>query len=83
MDRIKAVAADAEAERNKEVEERRRKVQEFYDRTGKKRKVDYESIKGGAAAVNGLLAPTVRAIGVAKKEYERALREQGGDVNGV
>ena len=83
MDRIKAVAADAETERNKEVEEKRKKVQEFFDRTGRKRKVDYESIKGGAGAVNGLLAPTVRAIGVAKKEYERALREQGGDVNGV
>ena len=83
MDRIKAVAADAEAERNKEVEERRKKVQEFYERTGRKVKANYESIKGGAGAVNGLLAPTVKAIGVARKEYERALKEQGGDVNGV
>ena len=83
MDRIKAVAADAEAERNKEVEERKQKVQEYYKNTGRKAKLNLESIKGGAAAVNGLLAPTVKAIGVARKEYERALKEQGGDVNGV
>ena len=83
MDRIKAVAADAEAERNKEVEERKKKVQEFYERTGRKAKMNLESIKGGAAAVNGLLAPTVKAIGVARKEYERALKEQGGDLNGA
>ena len=83
MDRIKAVATDAEAERQKEVDKLKKQVQDFFERTGKKRKVDYESIPGGAKAVNSLLAPTVKAIGVARRDYERALKEQSEDANGA
>ncbi|KAL2040853.1 hypothetical protein N7G274_006311 [Stereocaulon virgatum] len=83
MDRIKAVATDAEAERQKEIDKLKKQVQDFYERTGKKRKVDYESIPGGAKAVNCLLAPTVKAIGVARKDYEKALKEQSEDANGA
>ena len=83
MDRIKAVATDAEAERQKEVDKLKKQVQDFYERTGKKRKVDYESIPGGAKAVNSLLAPTVKAIGVARRDYEKALKEQSEDANGA
>ena len=83
MDRIGAVASDAEAERSKEVEEKKKQVRDFYERTGQKRRVDYEGIKGGAKAVNALLAPMVRVIGVARREYEKALREQSENVNDV
>ena len=76
MDRIKAVAGDAEAERQKEVDKLKRQVKEYEARTGKKRRVDYESIVGGEKAVNTLLAPTVKAINVAGKEYRRALKQQ-------
>ena len=76
MDRIKAVAGDAEAERHKEVEKLKRQVKEYEARTGKKRRVDYESISGGEKAVIVLLAPTVKAINVAGKEYRRALKQQ-------
>ena len=80
MDRIKAVATDAEAERQKEIDKLKKQVQDLFERTGKKRRMDYESTPGGAKAVNQLLAPTVKAIEVATKEYKRALMEQSKDV---
>lgn len=80
MDRIKAVATDAEAERHKEINRLKKQVQDLFERTGKKRKMDYESTPGGANAVNQLLAPTVKAIEVATKEYKKALAEQSEDV---
>lgn len=72
MDRINAVATDAEAERQREVDKWKKQVRDYFERTGKKRKVDYDSIAGGAKAVNQLLAPTVKAIDVASKEYRKA-----------
>ena len=75
MDRIKAVADDAEAERMKEVEKVKKQVREHYERTQKKLRFDPESIGGGAKVVNQLLGPTVRAIGVAVGEYRKAVRE--------
>ena len=76
MDRVEAVAGDAEVERQEEVEKLRKQVKEFEARTGKRRRVDYESVVGGEKAVNGLLAPTVKAIEVAGREYRKALKEQ-------
>ena len=80
MDRIKAVATDAEAERQNEIGKLKKQIQDLFDRTGKKRRMDYESTPGGAKAVNQLLAPTVKAIEVATKEYKKALAEQTEDV---
>lgn len=80
MDRIKAVATDANAERQQEIDKMKKQVQEFFERTGKKRRMDYESTPGGAKAVNQLLAPTVKAIEVATKKYAKALAEQSEDV---
>lgn len=77
--RIKAIADDADAERQAEVDKMKRRVQEHLERTGKRMKVDYDSIGGGAKAVNQLLAPTVKAIEVATKEYRKALVEQSQD----
>ena len=79
MDRIKAVAEDAEKERQKEVDKWKRQMQEYFERTGRKRKVDLESIPGGAKAINVLMAPTVKAIEVATREYQKALKEQMDD----
>ena len=78
MERIKAVADDAEKERQKEVDKFKKQVQDFYERTGKRRRFDYDSVAGGAKAVNTLLGPTVKAVEVATREYGRALKEQGG-----
>ena len=80
MDRIKAVATDAEAERQNEIDKLKKQVQDLFERTGKKRRMEYESTPGGAKAVNQMLAPTVKAIEVATKEYKKALMEQSKDV---
>ena len=80
MDRIKAVATDAEVERQNEIDKLKKQVQDFFERTGKKRRMDYESTPGGAKAVYQLIAPTVKAIEVATKKYTKALAEQSEDV---
>ena len=79
MDRIRAVAAAAEAEREAEVERVKRQIQERFDKTGRKVRYDFDRhIGGGAKVVQELLAPTVRAIEVAVGEYRKALGEDGG-----
>jgi transcription initiation factor TFIIH subunit 1 len=75
MDRINAVAEDAEAERAKEVERVKRQIKERYEKTGRKVRYDFESIGGGAKVVQQQLGPTVRAIEVAIGEYRKALGE--------
>ncbi|KAI4108084.1 MAG: hypothetical protein LQ339_002356 [Xanthoria mediterranea] len=83
LDRINAVADEAEREREKTIEEMKRKVRVELERTGRKRRVDYASIGGGAEVVRGLLAPTVVAVERAVEEYTRALKEAGGGVGGA
>lgn len=78
MDRIKAVADDADAERNVEVDRVKQQLRERFERTKRKVKFDFDSIGGGAKAVNQLLAPTVNAIQVAGDEYKKALAAAGG-----
>jgi transcription initiation factor TFIIH subunit 1 len=77
MDRIEAVAKDAEAERMKEIEKEKRKVRDHYERTHKKKHFDPSTIKGGKEAINQLMAPTIEAIKVATKKYAEALAEAG------
>ena len=77
MDRINAVAELAEKERQREVEKRREKHREWERRTGKRRKVDVEAeVGGGKRVVEGMVGPTVRALGEAGAAYRRALEEQ-------
>ncbi|MCJ1266774.1 RNA polymerase II transcription factor B subunit 1 [Lobaria immixta] len=73
MDRIKAVADDADQERTKEVERVKKQMRDHYERTQRKMKFDFDSISGGAKVVNQLLGPTVKAILLAGKEYKKAL----------
>lgn len=81
MERIKAVATDAEAERQQVVDTHKKKVQAEVKRSGRQRNVNfnYDAVPGGAKAVNQLLAPTVKAIEVAAREYGKALKEQSED----
>lgn len=77
MDRINAVADLAEKERQKEVERRKEKIREVEKRTGKRRKIDVEAdVGGGKKVVEGMVGPTVRALGEAGAAYRRALEEQ-------
>lgn len=77
MDRIKAVADDAEAERNVEVNRLKKQMQDRFERTKRKVKFDFDTIGGGAKVVNQLLAPTVKAIQVAGEKYKKALDAAG------
>ncbi|MCJ1230856.1 RNA polymerase II transcription factor B subunit 1 [Toensbergia leucococca] len=81
MDRIKAVADDAEKERAKEVEKVKKQVRDHYERTQRKIKIDLESIAGGAKAVNQLLGPTIKVIQMAVTEYKKALAAEGVDTS--
>lgn len=73
MDRIKAVADDADTERAAEVDRVKQQLRERFERTKRKVKFDFDSIGGGAKVVNQLLAPTMKAIQVAGQKYEKAL----------
>ena len=76
MDRIKAVADDADGERNELVRAAKRTAIDFQQRTGVKRKIDLKAIKGGAEVVNQLLGPTISAVSTAIAKYRKALQEQ-------
>ena len=73
MDRIKAVADDADQERTKEVDKVKKQMRDHYERTQRKMKFDFDSIGGGAKVVHQLLGPTVEAIQLAGREYKKAL----------
>ncbi|KAL8803857.1 MAG: hypothetical protein Q9182_002913 [Xanthomendoza sp. 2 TL-2023] len=77
LDRINAVADDAEAEREREVEKVKRKVKTEFERTGRRVRFDYSTIKGGGEVVRGLLEPLVMAVGRAVERYREAIREAG------
>lgn len=77
MDRIKAVADDADSERTVEVDRIKQQMRERFERTKRKVKFDFDSIGGGAKVVNQLLAPTVKAIQLAGEKYEKALAAAG------
>ncbi|KAF2449287.1 hypothetical protein P171DRAFT_451558 [Karstenula rhodostoma CBS 690.94] len=76
LDRIKAIADTAEAERMSRVQRRQQENDDYTQRTGRKRKFDANSIKGGSKAVYGLVEPLVRAINAARQQYQTALQEQ-------
>lgn len=73
MDRIKAVADDAESERNMEIDRLKQQMQDRFERTKRKVKFNFDSIGGGAKVVNQLLAPTVKAVQIAGQKYKKAL----------
>ncbi|KAK3054062.1 RNA polymerase II transcription factor B subunit 1 [Extremus antarcticus] len=82
LDRIKAVADSAEAERERKVEVLEKQVREFERRTGKRRKLDGEGVggevRGGRKVVEEMVRPTVVALGVAGGRYRVELEAQGG-----
>ncbi|KAF2678309.1 RNA polymerase II transcription factor-like protein [Lentithecium fluviatile CBS 122367] len=76
LDRIKAVADTAESERTSSIENTKREIEIVAQRTGRRRKFDPNSIKGGAKVVNTIVEPLIRAIHTARKQYQTALSEQ-------
>jgi transcription initiation factor TFIIH subunit 1 len=82
MDRIKAVADDAEEARQELLTKSQRMVDGVFRRTGKRQRIDYDKIHGGKEVVNQLLGPTARAVGLAVERYRTALKDQTGSDEG-
>lgn len=80
LDRINAVAATAEQERLKAVEGLKKEVQAYYQKTGKRRRVDL-NVGGGKSVVEAMVRPTVDAIGKASADYRNALEKQTAAVD--
>jgi transcription initiation factor TFIIH subunit 1 len=80
LERIKAVAETAEKERLQQVAEKRKQNDVLLQRTGKRRKFDPNSIKGGSKAVYDMMAPMRRAINSAVEQYRRAYEEQRAQI---
>ncbi|CAI6323579.1 unnamed protein product [Periconia digitata] len=78
LDRIKAVATDAENERTAKVEKTKQEIEAIFQRSGKRRKFDPNSIKGGAKYINLIVSPLYRAIEAARHSYATTLSEQLG-----
>lgn len=80
MDRIKAVADDADRERATEVDKVKKQMRDHYERTQRKMRFDFDSVGGGAKVVNQLLGPTIKAIQLAGKEYQKALAAEEDEI---
>ncbi|KAL2823893.1 hypothetical protein BDW59DRAFT_148166 [Aspergillus cavernicola] len=76
VERINAVAKDAEAERQVEVDKLKRHAREVLQATGKRLRLNLDSIPGGEQAVKRLLGPTIRALETGLTRYKEALAEE-------
>jgi transcription initiation factor TFIIH subunit 1 len=79
MDRINAVAADAEKERNGIIQKQKDHLRDVYERTKKKLKMN--SVGGGEKVVKEMMEPTIKALQKATKEYRKALAAEGIDTS--
>lgn len=75
MDRIKAVATDAETEKQAEVNRLKQNARDVFAATGKKIRVNLAGVGGGEKVVNQLLGPTISALSLASNKYKEALAE--------
>lgn len=76
LDRLKAVENTAESERTSIIDRTKREIESITQRTGKRRKFDPNSVKGGGKVVKRIVEPLVRAIEAATKQYKTSLSEQ-------
>lgn len=81
MDRIKAVADEAEVERQAEVERVKQHAREVMAATGRNIRPNLKGVEGGSKVVNQLMGPTMNALGKAITEYSHALAQQTKDAN--
>lgn len=76
LERIKAVAKDAEAERQVEVDRLKNHAREVYQQAGRKLKIDLDKVEGGERVVNQLLGPTIRALNEGIQQYDEAFKRE-------
>jgi transcription initiation factor TFIIH subunit 1 len=78
VDRMDAVAQDAENERLEIIAKSERQVELQWRQSGKRGRVNYERIGGGREVVGELLGPVRGVVGRAVGRYQEALRVQMG-----
>lgn len=81
LDRINAVAADAEMERNEVINAQKQQIRELWEKTGKKMQYKPELVGGGGKVVREMLEPTIFALDKASREYRKALAAEGIDTS--
>lgn len=75
LDRINAVAADAEKERTAQIDAQKQDIYRLYKETGKKKRL--EPVGGGEKVVREMLEPTIHAVAKATQQYKKALAAEG------
>ncbi|KAK2755969.1 RNA polymerase II transcription factor B subunit 1 [Arachnomyces sp. PD_36] len=75
LDRIRAIADDAEADRKVEIEKLKQQARDVMKSTGRKTRPDLNGVGGGEKVVNQLFAPTIKSLENAIGEYKKALAE--------
>ncbi len=81
MDRINAVAADAEKEREDVIRNKKQHIRDVYEKTQKKIHWKPESVGGGRKVVMEMMEPTIKTLHKASKEYRKALAAGGMDIS--
>jgi transcription initiation factor TFIIH subunit 1 len=78
-DRIRAVADEAEAERQAQMEKRKQQAREVMASTGKNIRPNLKGIDGGEKVVYQLMGPTSKALEKAIAQYKKAVAEEKGE----
>lgn len=79
MDRINAIASDAESERQQNILKQKQHVRDVYEQTGRKIQWSPSSVPGGEKVVREMMEPAIKTLQKATKEYRKALAAEGID----
>ncbi|KAJ5183577.1 General transcription and DNA repair factor IIH subunit tcf-29 [Penicillium capsulatum] len=80
IERIQAVAKDAEAERQVDVDRMKQHAREVFETTGRKLRPKLDLVEGGQKVVNQLLGPTMHALQQALQRYQVAYEEESKEM---
>lgn len=76
LDRINAIATDAQKERDEKLKGLDAQAAQIYKQTGKRKKVNRSGVGGGEVAVKQLLDPCMKGLAVAVEKYRATYEEQ-------
>jgi transcription initiation factor TFIIH subunit 1 len=81
LDRINAVAADAEKEREEVIKKQKQHIRDVFSASGKKIQWNPNSVGGGAKVVREMMEPTIKTLAKASREYRKALNAEGVQIS--
>ncbi|KAH8600911.1 hypothetical protein B0O99DRAFT_609837 [Bisporella sp. PMI_857] len=81
MDRINAVAAEAEKERQEIIARQRQHIKDVYAKSQKKIQWHPNSVGGGEKVVKEMMESIIKALSKASSDYRRALAAEGMDTS--